>query len=405
MIINGRVKRTSYNGSLIGDKLVNSATASEITSGVSRRKPTGWIPPTSYFMEAKRQTASRGKATFTVESMFSGQTLGGYTTDGILGGSTYPIFMGDGDAFGAVLRDSNVLPTAAMLDQALIKARLKMKTGDVNLGVAFAERKRTANLVTDTALQLVCSMRKLRRGNFRGAASCLGVRNPGKPRGSSIPQRWLELQYGWRPLLSDVYGSVDALSRQPSDNWIITGKGVIKEKIQINHTTKYENEGSPAGDLRVSANGWRGVHVRIDAVPQNDLLMSLASLGITNPALIGWELVPFSFVVDWFLPIGSYLESLDAMLGYGPSWTAVSRFSKYEAKVYRSGREISRPFQGLIDRTSIEDSPGVQKRVYLDRAGGEGVPLPTVPRLRDGRSLTRMANALSLMAQVFGGRK
>lgn len=34
-------------------------------------------------------------------------------------------------------------------------------------------------------------------------------------------------------------------------------------------------------------------------------------LGFTNPAAVLWEATPFSFVVDWFLPIGDYLKTLD----------------------------------------------------------------------------------------------
>jgi hypothetical protein len=31
--------------------------------------------------------------------------------------------------------------------------------------------------------------------------------------------------------------------------------------------------------------------------------------------MVAWELVPFSFVLDWFIPIGSYLSQLDASAG------------------------------------------------------------------------------------------
>jgi hypothetical protein len=47
-----------------------------------------------------------------------------------------------------------------------------------------------------------------------------------------------------------------------------------------------------------------------------DSVRNVSALGLTNPALVGWELVPFSFVVDWFTPIGSWLESLTAFEGY-----------------------------------------------------------------------------------------
>ena len=37
--------------------------------------------------------------------------------------------------------------------------------------------------------------------------------------------------------------------------------------------------------------------------------------GLVNPLSLGWELIPFSFVVDWCMPIGNFLEALTAHYG------------------------------------------------------------------------------------------
>lgn len=399
----GQSVRLHYSSGSVYNATGASRRASESSSGTNRRKPQGWLKPTDYSLDSYRQITSRGMVDFQVRSTISGSLVGGYRTSGLVG-SGHLVFGDDGNLFNAAVPDSWFHVPTSLRDKALIEARLKMKRGDVNLGIAFAERNRTARLVAETAEQLTCSLRNLRRGNFRQAGRCLGIGNPGRPRFSTVPQRWLELQYGWKPLLSDVYGSVDALTRRPSDNWIVTGTGLARERNNGVHSMEFTNAGSPAGQVDVSKSGWRGCYVRIDAIPENDLLMSLSSLGITNPALIGWELVPFSFVVDWFLPIGSFLESLDAMLGYGESYTSISAYAEMDAKINRTGRSILRPAQGLKDETMVSVTPGSVRKVRLRRQAMSGVPLPTLPRLRDGRTLTRMANALSLLAQVFGGR-
>jgi hypothetical protein len=38
--------------------------------------------------------------------------------------------------------------------------------------------------------------------------------------------------------------------------------------------------------------------------------------GLVNPFEVAWEIVPFSFVADWFLPIGRYLSALDVPLRF-----------------------------------------------------------------------------------------
>lgn len=383
VVINGTVRRTDNNNP--GPSwVVLSRSATETLSGTTRRKPNGkFINPTSYSLSNKVVIAANGMVSTTNRSTGSVTRYNGPV-------GTRGAVLTDPNAFDAVLTESGLVVPPSMRDQALIKARLAMKQQDVNLGVAFAERKRTADLVTTTATSLVKSLRNLRRGRWRQAWRDLGTSGP-EPRGRSIPQKWLEMQYGWKPLLSDVYGSVDALARRDNSDWRVTGKGSVRVNLgnakSISHNPGYTD---------VSVRGWKGCFVRIDAVPENDMLKALSALGVTNPAVIGWELVPFSFMVDWFLPIGQYLDSLDAMLGYGPATCSISSFSKAEWIVTRSGGESP------TLRRAAECSPAYQRRIILSREARTSVPLPTLPRFRDGRSLNRMANALSILALTFG---
>lgn len=55
-------------------------------------------------------------------------------------------------------------------------------------------------------------------------------------------------------------------------------------------------------------------HYRVD----NEILRTLSQLSLTNPLEVAWELVPFSFVVDWMLPIGDYLSNMSALHGIEP---------------------------------------------------------------------------------------
>lgn len=371
---------TSVDGVTTNQQSVTSSFAKETTSGTSRRKPAGWIPPTRYSFSREVFRVRNGTKTVVRQSdgrrtVYSGP-VGSAGTQG-----------SDANRWNSVLQETWLDVPLALRDKALIKARSKMKQGDVNLGIAFAERNRTARLVADTATSITRSLRALRRGNWRGAWNALGSSRRDQPRGRTIPQKWLEMQYGWKPLLSDVYGSVDALSRHPADNWIVTGTGIESEEV------KRSKDGTVSSDIcDVDVEAMRGVFCRIDAIPQNDLLMAFSSLGVTNPLQVVWELVPFSFMVDWFLPIGSYLESLDAMLGYGDAYYSESRFAKGNWKV------TSR--NGVWNKNDVTwaCTVGTKEVVRLSRTVSDSVPVPTMPRLRDGRSLTRMANALSILA-------
>jgi hypothetical protein len=246
------------------------------------------------------------------------------------------------------------------------------------------------------AIAMAKAMRALRRGDWNSALKALGLSRRGEPRSKSIPKRWLELQYGWNPLLSDVYGACDALQQRDTSAWMVTGKGSYSEKSSLS-----KDCGSFLSRCDTHVQSRMGAYVRIDAEPTNGLAGTFTALGLTNPLLIAWELFPFSFVVDWALPIGSWLDSLDAMLGYGPTWCSTSTIcrgnwvSKHRGTIRENGPYVETTSGSWESRREI---------VRLNRTVSQSVPLPTLPRFKDPRSLTHMANGLSLLALAFRGR-
>lgn len=393
--IRGNLDVTRGDGvPLYGGVCLDAKKASEVSVGITRRKPSGWIPPVAYSFTRTRYDRAQGHSNVTPGTnpvdwtMMSG-TVGGDTPSGA-------------GRFNSLNHFDEVFPVPtydeAMRDRALIKARLAVKGQSINLGVAYAERSQTARLVGDTATNLAKAIRNLRKGNVRRAMNDLGISHrKGEPRGSSVPSKWLELQYGWKPMLSDVYGACEGLAYRDRTDWCITMHGRERQKIHVDKDIKSD----VTCWYRGRAEGWQGCHVRIDAVPENELLQSFVSMGITNPLLIGWELVPFSFVADWFLPVGDYLDSLDAMLGYGPTWCSISEFWKV------NWRNSSSPFNEYTPFGSFKISQDWEEKkevVNLRRQTSESVPLPSFPRFKDPRSLGHMANGIGLLTQLFSKR-
>ena len=386
--IPGVVKRDfSVPGTFTSDDYKFS---SETVSGVSRRKPKGWIPPTGYSFARKTYQRAYGVCDY--------QVVPGNRTrySGVVGGSPGPF--NSLNHFNSCV--SEVTATSAMsTSAALAAARVKLKNGSVNLGVAYGERKATSRQLGDTAKRMADAVRALRRGEFRNAARRLGIlSDPGKPRGSNWTNHWLQLQYGWKPLLSDVYGACEALTRRPMSDWNVTTTAYRSDHDQWTFYSPPQSGsiGNLVNCCSVVAERQRGVFVRIDATPVNDLTMSLTSLGITNPLLVAWELVPYSFVVDWVLPVGQWLDSLDALLGYGPAWTSISSYRKTNWVDVGLSKDYSAT--SWVHYNYI----GTKELVNVNRTATSGVPIPAFPRFKDPRSLGHMANGLSLLAQAFG---
>lgn len=365
----------------------------ETAVGTSRRKPKGWIPPTGYSLTIRkyRRDVGRNKTSLS-KNNWSDKV-------GVIGGT--------GGRFNSLNNwnsTCNETTASAPLSSsaALVRARNKMKDSKVNLGVAFAERNRTASMVGDTAKRLARAVQDMRRGNFRDAYRRLGIsyNDSSGPKGRNWVNAWLQSQYGWKPLLSDIYGSVAALSKRPRSDFRVTSTAHRGDTTHYMWEIDPNNWSSHSGDYgyRCEAERKRGVFVRIDAVPDNDLTMSLSSLGVTNPLEVAWELVPYSFVVDWFLPVGDWLSSMDAMLGYSSAYTSTTTYNQCMWESWGISRTWSQY------NYVLSDFQGYKEGLWIRRTAQSGVPFPRPPSLKDPRSLGHMANGLSLLAQAFGRR-
>lgn len=181
----------------------------------------------------------------------------------------------------------------------------------------------------------------------------------------------------------------------PIADWVIRVSGSAKKTTDLS--------GEHPGGARWDG----GLRTRIGKVeercgvvlyyaPQNAALASLSKLGLANPAEVVWELVPFSFVLDWFLPVGDWLSTLDAAVGYEFLDGCCTQFIRgYQRSVPRLYSEDTRT-------TWLGDSPvGMARCVGLKRTVYLSSPIPRPPRPDLSLSLGHMANGLALLSQVF----
>lgn len=117
------------------------------------------------------------------------------------------------------------------------------------------------------------------------------------------------------------------------------------------------------------------------------------STGISNPALLAWELLPYSFVVDWFIPVGNYLQNINASAGL--------RF----VKGFRTTRST---FQGSASSTTDGSrwwlSGGFPARfdgAQLYRESLTSFPTAKLPSFQMGLNLSQVTSGISLLTELF----
>lgn len=280
--------------------------------------------------------------------------------------------------------------------QLRTEVRLAMKDQKVNFGVAAAEWQKTADMVTDAATSIYNAYRNMRRGNFAQAARDLGVtaskrgrrrftRNYARNQQDAVADGWLELQYGWKPLLSDVYGAAEFAAKQSVPT--VEAKVVQKRSIEVNSATPYKVVPYTELETRRARLEYKyTVYFRISG----RLTSAAGQTGLLNPLAIAWELVPFSFVVDWFLPIGDVLNSLDATAGLSFVEGCVSSFEKATTERQRTGGNAN-------DR---ESSSWSKEYLRFDRTVLSDFPAPALPRFKNPVSVDHALNAIALLNQL-----
>ena len=173
--------------------------------------------------------------------------------------------------------------------------------------VNFLEREQAISQICVAAGTLLKAFRLVKRGQIGLAAKQLAVPlEKGKYKHSkNISNAWLSLHFGWSPLVEDIYSAMEILDKPPRE-------------LDIRGSAKVVHPRSGLLDMYGSGiYSFRTAVCRMGAkqVVTNAALAQMAQLGLVNPASVAWELVPYSFVVDWFGNVGQVLSSYSDFAG------------------------------------------------------------------------------------------
>lgn len=309
-------------------------------------------------------------------------------------------FAGDNGHSGSVHRALNACP--ARLEQAaLVKARLKIKDQQFNAGQALAERKLTADLVSSNLGKIARAAAALRRGRLRQAAAALGISRK-LYKDADFMANWLELQYGWKPLLSDIHGAVTTLSDLETARAglaCITVTATTRDAADFNRSVSQSSGVGPWIYSWLEREEYR-CKVSLTFTKSNPTLASAAQLGFTNPLALAWELLPFSFVVDWALPIGDYFSQLDASLGWTFNTGTLSKTTR--CRRFGISFDMPNPSAQILENYGRASSNG--RAFIFSRSVYQSEPVAIVPQMKafdKFASYTHVENAIALLAQAF----
>lgn len=293
---------------------------------------------------------------------------------------------------GNQLSLDNMGPIDSNLEvRATNQAYERFKNGFYNsvesqMAVNIAERKQAVSMISKRSLQLLQFTRAVRRGQIHKAAAAIGLSKPPRKRerkwarSKDWSDLWLEFHFGWAPLVGDIGSAVEILQSgiPPA---VVSGSGSASGTT-ISHPYSHWSESWTVTDTS-------RVNVKMKAKVQitSPNLHLANQMGFVNPFSVVWELVPFSFVVDWFTNVGDILASMSDFAGSTLIDPYTTKFSRHNQDVF-----FTSTFTPGIAYT------GVAEQILVQRSLGLSAPSFEVKPFR-GFSVTRGATAIALLLQ------
>lgn len=216
---------------------------------------------------------------------------------------------GDGILETTITGFVSVRPTVPVDQRYKLLAKIHEKVfgSGFNPLVFAAEGREALDMIWDATVRLGAAYHAVRTRDWRLLRKSLNLTPREAKRVSTLKKnvsgRWLEVNYGWIPLLSDVEDGAKfiaqaMLERSPSS--------VVKVRLQPTRRTDVRTIWSSewAGYTRTLWTTRLQAVVYVTQPPTyRPTIYSLAS--------VVWEKTPWSFVVDWFVPIGDYISALE----------------------------------------------------------------------------------------------
>lgn len=202
-------------------------------------------------------------------------------------------------------------------------------------------------------------------------------------RSEYLAKKWLEYRYGWIPFMSSIYEILDTIATKHVRDGIISVRGTTKLEFAKDHITTGSGSYS---DPTVRTYSTLETRAKIIARFELDRNLQIHDWTSLSPAVIIYELLPLSFVADWFTNVG---ETLAAYENY---WLHRSKF--------RGGYATFGSKQGCFrERQGASDSP------YSVNRGGTMFPGSGGPRTTSSKNhfKSRTLNRVLLTSLPYPG--
>lgn len=285
--------------------------------------------------------------------------------------------------------------------KVIAKLREKAYGSGFNPAVFTAEGQMAFKMIGDAATSLGKALESLKRKDPKGVAKALLItvkqaRAAFKAR-RDMSGRWLELQYGWLPLVNDMEEAGKYIGE------MVARTSATRTKIVARKTWSEESSAPLTAAAGVYQYTNRVTVFQLQYIVYGFQKSPTYVPSLQTVATVAWEKTPWSFVADWVIPIGSYLEACRTSNDLkGTVVRTLKRDTIITAGAFGTGTN----FRGWV---AAPNGEFMQRSMKLERTVSEEISPPSpVKGMADSLEFLtwrRAANAVALLTQRFGTRR
>lgn len=260
----------------------------------------------------------------------------------------------------------------------------KVKGLRQSLGNYLVEAKDSKELLSETSRMVKDAWKCVRKGKTR---SCRRIKNAfmngGRPDVAAANTVLLS-NFGINPMLGDLHETASRLSdrvvKPILTRVVYTGR---KSGLYSSHFT--EPDGRMVKQLYVERASARAVGwLKLQPASSEQFQMG-------NPLELAWEAIPFSFVADYLIPVGTWLSTVDALAGWELVELTITHKRTVQGEDHSAypGWEVTLPYTW----TYKEHRRDVQHFWEI----------PDFPSVDPTDSVNSLVNSLSLLHSVRNG--
>lgn len=299
----------------------------------------------------------------------------------------------------------NQLPAVTRVDQAVILARNNVADRVASFGESLAELMKTLEGLGSLATAIDLFLEAAAKKDTTAMAKALGVKPASRKHrravsrwkglGPTVANAWLSWNFGLAPIISDMVALAILLGE--GKNLRVSGRAVVFEKdspviIENTHAMSF---GPATYQTAHNVVKRRGTYVRLDYEVSLETLRSLTSYGLLDAPATAWALVPYSFLVDFALPVSEVLRSLTATFGLSFRGGSATRFVKVDWK-FAFARFPETPSYAWTKKTVLLNDV---KGAHMERTVFKSDPNPVTLWMKDPLSAFSVATTFAVLTQ------